>query len=613
MFCKFHFGVLAVAVAVLICCNPYAAGQVQAGTDTVLSLDGTLSTAYAASNANDSPSSHGILWGGTADLNGSYYSPQFLSFTISPFYNQSRNSATFSSINDSSGVTAKVNIFGGSSTPGYVTYSRTFNSESNYAIPGIANFKTNGDNQVFGVGWSFNFKNLPSLAVGYQQGSSDTSLYGVQTDSLSNFRSLFGIANYTLDGFHLNGGIHYSNGSSQFPEIIAGQPLQTATSDTTTYTFNVTRSTLWDGSTWVNFTRNVAGYDSPGLSSSQNADLLSGGITLKPTSKLSGQINADYNDSLAGTLYQLVGSSGTLTPVAIPAGTSHSWGLMGQAQYTVFPGLFVAGSVSRRQQLFLGADYDSTSYGGSVNYGHKIFGGQFTSSATVTHSTLANRNESMLGVLSNATYVRQIGAWNINGSFNYFQNVQTVIVAYTTSGYGYSTSASRRFGKLNWSGSAGGSKSLLTQPNGTANFSQNYSTGLSGRWLGASAGYSKSSGTGLFTSAGITALPPGVPATFLPAAVLFNGITYSLGLGSTPIAGLTINANWLRSTNITTNGALPSSNKTEQANGYLLYRFRRIYFNAGYSRLLQGFSASGLPPATVSSYYFGISRWFKFL
>jgi hypothetical protein len=604
-------GLIGMAVSALLCCSP-AVGQVQAGSDVVLTANGTVSAGYSGSYASEGPSSHGLLFGGMGDLSGSFYSPQFLSFNVSPFYNQSRDSSSFSSMNDSSGVIARANIFGGSHFPGYFSYSRTYNSESNYLIPGATNFKTNGNNETLGVGWSFNLKNLPALTVGYQQANTDNTLYGAQSDSLTHFRSLFGNANYTIDGFHLNGGVRYSNGNSQFPEIVAGQPIETASSETTTYTFNAARNTVWDGNTWVNFTRNATGYDSPGLSSSQAADIVSGGIALKPTSQLSTQVSADYNDSLAGTLYQQLNSAGVVTPLAIPAGSSHAWGLTGQAQYTIFPGLYVAGGVSHREQLFLGTNYDSTAYSGSVNYGHQVLGGQFTAGGTVTHSSLPNTGQSMLGFLSNATYIRQIGGWNVSGSFNYSQNVQTLLVAYTSSGYGYSTSVSRRLGKLNWSGSAGGSKSLLTDVKGTTNFSQTYSTGLSGRWLGASGGYSKSSGTGLFTGTGITTLPPGVPPQFLPTSVFFGGTTYTVGLGSTPIRGLTVNGNWLRSVNTTENGQLPSNNKTEQTNAYLIYRVRQVYLTAGYSRLMQGFSASGLPPTDVSSYYFGISRWFKF-
>jgi hypothetical protein len=611
MMYKAHLRLIGAAVAAMVCLSPQAAGQVQAGHDVLLNLDGTISAGYSGSNTNEGPSSHGILFGGTGNLGGSYYSPQFLSFDVSPFYNQSRNSSNFDSITDSSGVTARANLFGGSPFPGSITYSRVYNNESNYLIPGIANFKTNGNTQTLGVGWSLNLKGLPSLQAGYQQGSSDTSLYGAQSESLTNFHSVFGNANTSVDGFHLSGGVHYSDGGSQFPEIAAGKPIENASSNSTTYTFNASRSTFFAGSSWVNYTRNIAGFASQGLSSSETADIVSSGLAMKPTARLSVQISGDYNDSLAGTLYQQANSSGVITPVAIPAGTSTSWDLFAQAQYTLFKGMYTGGSVSRRQQLFLGNEYDATAYSGSLSFGHNVLGGQFTSSGSVTYNSLSTHGESMLGFLSNATYIRQIGGWNLSGSFHYSQNVQTILVAFTTSGYGYSTSAGHRIGRLNWTGTAAGSKSLLTQEQGTNTFTQNYSTGLSGRWLGASAGYSRSSGTGLLTGAGITALPTGVPLSFLPTAVLFGGTTYSLGLGSTPIRGLTVNGTWLKSVNTTLDASAPSDNKTEQTSAYLIYRFRKVDFTAGYSRLLQGFSASGVPPALVTSYYFGISRWFK--
>jgi hypothetical protein len=48
------------------------------------------------------------------------------------------------------------------------------------------------------------------------------------------------------------------------------------------------------------------------------------------------------------------------------------------------------------------------------------------------------------------------------------------------------------------------------------------------------------------------------------------------------------------------------------ANAYLQYKIRKIYLNAGYSRLDQSLSASGGPPVKVTSYYVGLSRWFNF-
>ncbi len=44
----------------------------------------------------------------------------------------------------------------------------------------------------------------------------------------------------------------------------------------------------------------------------------------------------------------------------------------------------------------------------------------------------------------------------------------------------------------------------------------------------------------------------------------------------------------------------------------MTYNVRKLNFNAGYSRLVQGFSLSGTPPATVGSFYVGVSRWFNF-
>lgn len=604
-----HLRFTAMLLLAVLCCSGGRA-QMQAGNDVQLNLDGSLSFGYAASDAN-AQSSHGLLFGGTGNLSGSYYNPQFLSFTASPFYNQSRSSSNFDSITDSSGVIASANIFSGSHFPGYFNYSKLYNAESNFSIPGIANFKTNGNDQTWGVGWSMNLQNLPQVTVGYQQANSNSNLFGTQSQVNNNFHSLFGNAAYTADGFHLSGGVRHSAGDSQFPQILPGETIQSVNSDTTTYTASATRSTFLRGSTWVNFTRDDTGYDTAGLNTSQTADVVSGGINLKPTDRLSTTFSADYDDNLAESIVQAANSAGILTPLVIPAGTSHSWGIFGEAQYTLFQGMFVGASVSHRQQLFLGTNFDSTAYSGSLNYGHPLLGGRFSASGTVNYSLLPN-DETMLGFLSNTTYIRQVGAWNVSGSFGYSMNQQTILLAFTTSGYSYSGSAGRRLGKLNWMVNAAGSKTLLTGLSGTNSFNENYSTSLSGRWLGVSFGYSQSTGDGLLTSAGIVAPVPGVPVQFLPTAVFFNGDTYSVGLGSSPIRGLTISASYMRGENSTDNIFLSSNNTMETANGYVQYRFRKVDFNAGYSRLMQGFSASGLPVARVQSYYFGISRWFKF-
>jgi hypothetical protein len=340
--------------------------------------------------------------------------------------------------------------------------------------------------------------------------------------------------------------------------------------------------------------------------------MVTGGVALKPTHRLNTQFSGDYDDNLAGAVYQAENSAGVLVPLAFPQESSHSWGVFGMAQYTLADHFFVSSDVSHREQLFLGTAYDSTAYSGDVNYGRDLLGGQFTAATVVTHSSLGVNGGSMLGLLSNVLYVRKIGGWNVSGSAGYSRNSQTFLVAYTTSGYHYSTSVSRRIGRLNWNGAAGGAKSLLTQVEGTNSLSQNYSTGLSTQRVGVSAGYARSSGMGLYTNQGIASLPSGLPPTLLPSTVLYGGTSYSAGVGGMPIRGLTFSGSCVKTRSNTQNGSVSSSNDTEEANVYVQYRFRKMYLTSGYSRLVQGFSTSTLAPALVSTYYVGVSRWFNF-
>jgi hypothetical protein len=598
-------------VAALLWCSAPAWAQAQLGDQLGFNLGGNLSVGYSGSNTNQGPASNGVTFGGNANLSGYYHSPQFLSFDVTPFYNQSRNDSNYQSVTDSSGVNASTSIFGGSKYPGYVNYSYLYDGEGNYSVPGIGNYRTNGNGQTFGVGWSGNPTGLPSFTAGYEQGSSDYSIYGVSGQDHSQFRSAFATSAYSVAGFNLGGGYRYQDGSYTVPEILTGESIPGSQSDSTTYNFNMSHALALDGNTWATYTRSTTGYNALGSTESQTADIVSGGIEVKPTHKLSGEIGADYDDNLAGTVLQTANTAGSLLPLTLPEEKSYSWGMYGQTQYTVFDGLYFTGNITHRQQLFLGTAYNSTAYSGGATYGHDVLGGRFSSSTIVTESQLSGNTGSMLGILSTAIYIRQFGKWNISGSGGYSRNTQTLLIAYTTSGYNFTTSATRRIRNLTWNGSASGSKSVVNQFQSTNSLSQSYSTGLSHRWLGVSGGYSKSSGMGLFTAQGIAPLPTGVPPTLLPTSVLYGGRTYSIGVGSSPKRGFIFSGNFADSRTNTQNGSSSSFNHTQEANAYLQYKFRKLFFTAGYSRLLQGFSASTLPPALVNTYYVGISRWFN--
>ena len=599
------------AVAALLWCSAPAWPQAQLG-DLAFNLGGNVSAGYSGSQTNQGPASNGVTFGGTADLNGYFHSPQFLSFGITPFYDQSRNNSNYQSITDSSGVIANTTLFGGSKYPGYLNFNDLYNGEGNYSVPGIGNYRTNGNGETFGVGWSGNPTGLPSFTVGYQQGNNDYSVYGTPGEDHSQFQTVFASSVYSVAGFRLGGGYRYQNANYSVPEFLTGQSIPESQTSTSTYTFNVSRSLPLDGNTWASYSRNSIGYTALGATDSQTADVVTGGVAVKPTQQLAMQFSADYDDNLAGTVLQAASAAGSVLPLTLPEEASHSWGVSGESQYTVGRGFYLSGGITHRQQEFLGTAFDSTAYSGGATYGHDVLGGKFSTSTIVTESELGNNVGSMLGVLSNAIYVRQIGRWNFSGSVGYSRNTQTILIAYTTSGYSFSGSATRRVRNLIWNGTAAGSKSIVNEIQGTNTLSQNYSTGLSHRWLGANVGYSRSSGLGLFTAQGIAPLPTGVPPTLLPSTILYGGRTYSAGLGSSPVRGFTFTGSFADARSNTNNGTLSSFNHTQEATAFLQYKFRKVFFTAGYSRLLQGFSASTLPPALVSTYYVGLSRWFNF-
>ena len=115
-------------------------------------------------------SDHSIAGAGAADLTGSYYNPNFLSFDVQPYYNQSRLNSSFQSMTAASGVNASARIFGGSHFPGSISYSAAFNSSGNFNVPGLANYTTHGDTDTLAINWGVHLEDLPSLNLSFSDG-----------------------------------------------------------------------------------------------------------------------------------------------------------------------------------------------------------------------------------------------------------------------------------------------------------------------------------------------------------------------------------------------------------------------------------------------------------
>ena len=178
--------------------------------------------------------------------------------------------------------------------------------------------------------------------------------------------------------------------------------------------------------------------------------------------------------------------------------------------------------------------------------------------------------------------------------------------------YNYSGNASRRWGRLNVGVGAGAGRTALTQQAGTANSSQSYNASLGySPWLTVSGNYSKSDGQAIATGAGLVPVPIPSPILSPGQLSLYGGNSYSFGMASSPVKKLTISASYANSNSNTSSSAVTSSNQNDQYNVFIQYQVRKLSCTSGFARLQQGFSGSGTPPEQVSSFFIGVSRWFK--
>lgn len=596
---------------VLLLALPVAA-QVRFG-EVSTNMSGTISSGYTADYGNMTSSDHGFTVGGATTLSGSFHSPNFLAFNANLYLNQSRANSNFQSISNASGVDLSANIFAGSHFPGSINYSKAYNSEGNYAVPGLANYVTHGNNDTFGMSWSESIPNKPTFTAGFQLGNSQYSVYGSNDEGKNAFHSLNLHSGYSRAGFNM--GAYYSTGGahSLIPEIVSGQQGAETHSADTNYGFNVSHMLPLNGSFSAGVNRSEWDSSYLGFSTTGSIDTVNAVASIHPVNKFSFSGSMNYSDNLSGQLIQAIVAAGGVVPGLNTNEASDSMSLMAVAAYNPAPNVQTTAYVERRTQSFLGQDYGVNSYGGTATYQHKLLDGYFNSALNVTENTSDNSGEDTLGFSTTDNYSTVIKGWHLNGSFGYSQNVQTLLITYMNSSYNYSGNLRRRWGRFNFGAGAGSSRTALTQQAGTANTSQSYSASLGfGTWISSNGSYSKASGQALATGTGLVPVP--IPSPVLPSNLvsLYGGDSYSLGLSSTPAKRLVISASYAKSNSNTSSSGITSTNENSQYNALIQYQVRKMYFNSGYARLQQGFSISGTQPQIISSYYFGVSRWFNF-
>ncbi len=620
---------------ILLVALPLAA-QVTIGDNLSLGLNGTVSANYAGSYGNEIDSSHGLGFGGTAALTGFYYNPNFISFNVDPYYNQSRSNSNFGSVTDASGVTLSSAIFSGSHFPGSVNYTKAFNTTGNYGVPGIAGLNTNGDSQSFGVNWSALFPDWPTLNAGYQQGSENYSLYGTNQNGNSNFRSIYLNSNYTIHGFNLGAG--FADGTSQglIPGVLVDGNETNSNSDTKSFTASLGHALPWHGSFCQFLQPHRSQFGLPGLqlqwhhrpafckcrcASDAEAELLAwrrlhrqserfalpGNFShdIRPIESKPLQLNIRDHDQFHWLQWRRLRRDAVERRVA-------------RLEFPV------------QQRLCLHTEFSGNGRGrtqGADLSGCELRLPPCTAAACPTRarswvdtwarnvnvfdSTIDGQSSNQLGFNVNVNYNRQIGAWQVGGYFNYAQNVQTLLVTYQQSFYYYSGSVARRFGRLFWNANASAGRTGLSAVPGSSSGSESFGTSIGSNRLSLTANYNKTNGNALAGGNGLvtTPLPPIIPPSLL---LFYGGESYGATLSASPIRHLQASISYVNARSDITNQGIASWNRFEEKNAYVNYQFRQIGIQGGYTQFTQGFSASGKPPASLSSFSIGIYRWFNF-
>ncbi len=594
-----------------------ARAQVQVGDDLKMNLNGLLTGGYAANYGDQIPSNHSLEFGGNANLTGSYYNPNFINFDIDPYFNQSRANSSFQSLTDSSGVTASVNFFTGSRFPGYATYNYARNTTGTIGLIVGPNFTTVGNSQGFGVGWSALLPDLPTLSVSYSHGSGDGTVYGTKEDSTSATNILNVRSTYQVAGWRLNGQYDHLNISSNYPSFLGGQANNNfSDSSGNDIGVNAFHNLPWHGSVSLSFNHSTYSGDF-GSTLQQNTGVTNYttntetvNTSFHPTLKLGLFVNQSYTDNLNGFFYQNIVNGGGGVPLVQLDSHSNSSTLSSGATYSFTRNLYGQAQITYYDQRYFGNSYQGSYFTGTVGYGKRILD-TFTVSGSVIESSNKFANNS-LGFIGNLNAFRRFGGWELSGGLSYAQNIQTLLVTYTTSYYNYNGNVHRRLGRgKQWTGAFNGNHSGFSQQVGTVNHSEGFSTSLSLRRIDINANYVQSSGQALLTSTGIQPVPP-TPGLPQEGLIVYNGKSYGAGIALTPLPRLTISGNYSHAVSDTLSNATSSRNRTEIFYGQLQYRLRRITLLAGYTKFTQGISAAGTAPGREYSYFVGVTRSFNF-
>ena len=591
--------------------------QMEVG-DAKMNLNGNIGFNYAG-GMNGESSDHSLGFSGNGNLTGNYYNPNFLNFNVQPFYNREQTDSLFGSLTNTGGVTSNVNLFSGSHFPGSISYNKLINSTGQFGVPGSGvGLAEHGNTQGFGVGWSEGVPDWPMLMASYAINSGSNSIYGLQDKSTDSSHTFNLLSTYELRGYRLTGGYTHRNVDDSISNPLGSDegPIR-SNSSSNYYQANVSHSFPMSGAYGVSWNRVSYDYgsqDSASLSNSGASDNVNGTLVFTPMRKMNLAFDANYTDNLLGNVPQPILGSGTAINVT-SLGTFRSFLVGADANYQLLKNLNVHADVNHQQQEFLGQSYGATQFGGSANYNfeHKLFGHLSFSVGVV--DTANQYGNTGLGFVGTLNYARKVVGWEVDANVSYAQNVATQMLIYTTSSFNYITNARRRLGaRTYFMAGVSGEHSGISANAGSSNSAERISSVFIYHAYNLNGFYSKSHGEAIFTPTGLVAVPTTLPTSiFLPNSLIaYDSKGWGLNASTLIRRKLTISMGYASYNGSTVDPLLSTFTKTELINGIMQYRLRKIFLNAGYTRLKQRISTPGAIPVNVTTYYIGFSRWFNF-
>jgi len=587
------------------------AGAQVAWGDLHSTANGQLTTLYVGNFGNTATDEHSLGFAGAGTIAGDYYNPNFLSYSLLPYYGRSQDNSDSASITDASGYNGTVNIFGGSHFPGFVNFNQTWNSSGTFGIPGVAGLTTDNNNHAVNVGWGVRLPDLPTFSIGYGDTSGTSSVLGSEISTASTIHNLNFGSTYQVDGFYLTGGFIHLATDIGITGLENGES-ETANGSSNQYRFTAQHGIPYNNSNfYLGFNRtSYTSDDSLGGENYGTTDNANANVNLR-FPKLPVTLTADYTDNLLGSFEQQLISSGQVPVASIITPESHQLSVEASTFYNVLPNLIVGGFVDRTEEYFAGQNLGFTQFGLNMNYNffHKLKG--LTFNAGLVDSATQQGN-TRVGFVGNANYNRNFGKWEIGAFVLYNQNTQTLLGNYTMSTLNYGGTVKRQLTQnLRWVGVSNLTKSVFEQAKGSSNHGESFVTMLIWRRASVSGNYTQFHGTSILTATGLV-LTPLPPVLFSPSnLVLYSGTSYGASVSVFPVRNLSISTAWSKSLSNTTSPLLLSNNGNTNYYGLMTYQYRKLLFQAGFTKFNQSISSSSILPSMLTSYSFGVTRWFK--